>query len=245
MRIPLNSKDSGATHTRDVNRIIEKILSEPPATEGGRHADMLNRSLQLIGNGWDDESCYVAMTQLYPIGSGSSRKVTEKEIRDIIRGAHALNPTPTGESKHYQRLDEPKARKYEHDGTREELPSDEIKMSYSEYIVDVLGFRQDECVWFAGMEEDLNGNQRLNQWPEATTIDKIAGADKAIGGEGFTQYGSFYCVNPIKPGGRRKENDVSRYLYTMIESDDLPKEEQLAIFRKSGLPIKALVHCFI
>src|SRR5262249_10111259 len=154
-----------------------------------------------------------------------------REAREPISGAG-------GDYRSYRRADqqvEVCIKHYEHDGSHEDLPADEIKMSYSDYVKNVLGFRDDERVWFANSDVDGFGREWFVQWDKGTSVEKIADADRACGGEGFTEYGSFYCVNPIKPDGPRKAENVSRYLYTMIESDDLPREEQLAIFRKSGI----------
>jgi regulatory protein RepA len=59
--------------------------------------------------------------------------------------------------------------------------------------------------------------------------------------QGLGELGTFYDVNPLSTGDARKSENVSRYLYTVVEHDELSKQECLAIYRRLNLPIKALV----
>ena len=57
----------------------------------------------------------------------------------------------------------------------------------------------------------------------------------------FAELGTYYAVNPFKSDTSRTAENVSRFLYTMLEHDGISKEQQLAIYRNANLPIKALV----
>jgi hypothetical protein len=59
--------------------------------------------------------------------------------------------------------------------------------------------------------------------------------------QGTGDLGTFYVINPLRTGSARKIENVSRFLYTLLDHDTLPKEEQLAIYTKLNLPIAALV----
>jgi RecA-family ATPase len=242
MDVQLNT-DTGGVNLPDH---VQQQLNEGPGVFASRHEAWESLSLQMVGNKIPDEKIFVILREWIP-----DTDKPNSELRRLIAGAHRRNPQPTTGAKRldYQRhLDhrQPKIaiKQYEHDGSQDPLPTEELKMSYSDYFRSVLGFKDDECVWFAGMDElpAENGfTTKVVQWKESTPMTELAELDKACCGKGFTVRGSFYAVNPLKLKGDRNENNVSRYLYTMLEYDKIPREEQLARFRKSGLPIKALV----
>jgi RecA-family ATPase len=218
--------------------------------EGARHKDMCDRSLQLIGNGLSREDCKEALDWLYPTGSGSHRKVSDQEKLDAIDGAIKRNPKPTRGSfkarngnRYANRESEVCIEPYKHDGSREDIPQTEIALPYSKYLKDVLGFRDEECVCFASdmSRADLSGDAYFKQWDETTKVSDIEKVADECTGLGFTEHGSYYRVNPIKPGCKADSGNVSRFLYTVIEYDGIPREQQLAIYKRSGIPIRALV----
>jgi RecA-family ATPase len=184
--------------------------------------------------------------------------LTEKEIRDAIQGAYKfdLKPTPSSQratqSRHERAGETLKVKPYEHDGSREEIPADEIKMTYSEFLKGVLGFRDGEYAWFAATTEfidgERDGEQKFSQWGEGASVallgENLEGrvAVDDCSGRGFTTHGSYFAVNPFRADDKgRKTENVSRYLYTLVESDRLPREEQLSIYRRSKLPIVSVI----
>ena len=68
-----------------------------------------------------------------------------------------------------------------------------------------------------------------------TLEEAIAGADELLD-RGM----AFVCVNPTNGRGR-KNSDVTAYRHTLIESDTLPKAQQLDLMRRLRLPCAAIV----
>lgn len=52
--------------------------------------------------------------------------------------------------------------------------------------------------------------------------------------------GIFCAINPLKVGGT-KDTDVLAFRHALIEFDDLPKEQQWTLYRKSNLPCAAVI----
>jgi putative DNA primase/helicase len=139
---------------------------------------------------------------------------------------------------------EPPKAKFAHKGDREDIPEGELSMSLYEYFTSVLKFQDDELVRFARYDE-IKGGEHDGKLEFVTGQKDWAVSDLAISEaelrEKLGELGSFYAINPYKPDAQdRKTESVSRFLYLLLEHDSLPKEEQLAIYRKSRLPIAAL-----
>lgn len=238
---------------------IEKILSATAESEGNRHPDAIRRLHQLRANGMGREEAVQAIANIYPPGSGKDRRVRIEEFYTAYDGAAKLPLEPWSTSnRQYRRssssLDVTENKvTYTHDGSREELTGDEIKVTFSEFLKNHLGFRDEECVWF-GEKSDAYGEEKFVQWKTGNLVAGLTqGAPNECSegdflpsiddqsGEGFSDLGSYFAVNPFKTGDSRKPENISRYLYTMVESDKLPREEQLALFKRCGLPIKCLI----
>lgn len=58
---------------------------------------------------------------------------------------------------------------------------------------------------------------------------------------GDDAWGYYIRVNPVAKGSEGKDADVTDFRYTLVESDNIPKEDQLKILHDSGLPIAALI----
>lgn len=77
----------------------------------------------------------------------------------------------------------------------------------------------------------------------ATTSDvrQLRYEDVLKQGETLLKQGAvFVCVNPTDGQGRKNKN-VAAYRHTLIESDTLPKDEQLDLIRRLRLPCAAIV----
>src|ERR1700756_2895821 len=68
---------------------IEKQLSVPPPNPPGRHEALMKLSLQLIGEKIPFEEAFRILREWCP-----DADKTDKEIRDLLRGAYAKNPQP-------------------------------------------------------------------------------------------------------------------------------------------------------
>src|SRR5262249_34108975 len=143
--------------------------------------------------------------------------------------------------------EQPKIEPYAHDRSREELPPEQ-EITASEFFRDILGFRDNEYVWFARKEQQ-DGEAAFIQDTEGVRVSDLGkpvqdgwpAFDDCLILQGLGDRGAFYAVNPLKTGSSRKTENVSRFLHTLLEHDSLPKEEQLAIYQKLNLPIVALV----
>jgi len=56
-----------------------------------------------------------------------------------------------------------------------------------------------------------------------------------------TRHGLYVRINPLRKGSDGTDSDVTALRHVLVESDALPKEEQEARLRASGLPISALI----
>jgi hypothetical protein len=88
------------------------------------------------------------------------------------------------------------------------LPENEIEMSISAFVKDVLGFHDDEEVWFAekrelsaedGDEPCDDGEVRFSQWAKSRPVKELALLDR-FSGIGWANLGSYVAVNPFKAG---------------------------------------------
>lgn len=52
--------------------------------------------------------------------------------------------------------------------------------------------------------------------------------------------GIHFCVNPMNKLGERKKENVKAFRTALVEYDDIPKEEQVSRYLKSGLPIYSI-----
>jgi hypothetical protein len=226
-------------NSRDVKSAFDKILSAPRKSEGERHSDIRHRTAQLVANGMSAESAAAQMRRLYP----------EKPPGDILRaaqGAVKLDYQPWATSPNGRH--EPTFKPYQHDGSEEPLPTAEIAMPYSQFFKEVLGFRDDEFIWF-GTKETKDGGRDdgetyFSPWKEGVQVGRLitkSGTDlDQFSGRGFNSIGSFFVVNPLLTGENRKTANVSRFKYALFESDKISREEQLATYHNSGLPIACI-----
>ena len=56
-----------------------------------------------------------------------------------------------------------------------------------------------------------------------------------------SRHGLYVRINPLRPASDGTDDDVTALRHVLVESDALPKAEQEAILRASGLPISALI----
>lgn len=63
----------------------------------------------------------------------------------------------------------------------------------------------------------------------------------AVLGDQKGEGGAWICINPLKEKGRKKE-DIADFRYVLIESDEIPIEEQYKALKRLNLPIATLTH---
>ena len=76
-------------------------------------------------------------------------------------------------------------------------------------------------------------DQWLEQMEEGSMHPATFGQDRG--------FGYYIRINPIQAESKGKDNDVTNFRYTLIESDEGSKEKQEKVLRDSGLPIAALI----
>jgi len=252
---------------------LDRKLSSPPAQVGERHVEIIELSLQMIGEGHTAEGTFRAIKDRFP-------EKPDSEIQRAISGAIRRKPQPAltarsgrlnyhrPNSPQYPLQPDPTVVEYEHDGSTETLPAESIQMKPSEFFK-FLGFHESEYVWFANKQEIRGGSRDgeiiFKQHKDGVLIKSLSINanpsdefsmsldDEFAMNSGFDENGSYFAVNPFKSGEGKDYDDeesqnkgrlisnVSRFLYTMVEFDSIPREEQLARFRRSGLPIKCLI----
>jgi hypothetical protein len=233
------------TANDNAEQYVEKLLNEPPVMEGGRHEDILRRSLQLVANGWTDGRIYDAIERIYPIGSGDSRKVTEREILDAIRGARAKSPTPTGSngnSGHGSNDTKPtiEVRRYEPANRAEALPTDLANTTPIQFLNRIFNPGELVCI---NLPDDDGTARSKRLW---LTLD--GSEDMGEGAEQFTtaceshDAGVWFVINPMKSNANREDANVADFRYLLVEMDKKggDKETQFSNLKNSGLPIAAI-----
>jgi hypothetical protein len=116
-------------------------------------------------------------------------------------------------------------------------------------VTEVLGFQLDEYIWLAHREDDGTPAGRFVQDEAVRVRDLIEPRDEYRGyslAELLTinpagDLGTYYAVNLLKSPNSRTADNVSRFLYSVVEHDDCPKEEQLAMLHGTHLPIRTIV----
>ena len=127
-------------------------------------------------------------------------------------------------------------------GETQELAPCEMLIRYLETL-----FQPDDLVGFATqVKPDKNGKLKLINTnlalKAADFIDRLRHAADIgdVIGPYRADCGAWIRMNPLDGNGQSDRN-VSAYRYVLIESDDMPKEEQERFYRKYDLPIAALV----
>ena len=138
---------------------------------------------------------------------------------------------------------------YDGDGMIYDLKTDK---SSSEQLIIYLEtlFKDDEIVGYVTSDVWQNSD---GQWMpgkgyfDRTAKELITGLKKhkddigAALGDFKEECGAWIRFNPVDGKGVKNEN-ITRFSYALVESDDIPISEQDAIYRKLELPIACLVH---
>lgn len=79
----------------------------------------------------------------------------------------------------------------------------------------------------------------LAQWMER--LDKHHGNPNGIFSS-TKKTGIYITINPMRPGSAGRDADVTDHRHALIESDSLPVEQQLELYRQSRIPCAAIIH---
>ena len=127
---------------------------------------------------------------------------------------------------------------------KEESPGDELKL----YLKTL--FKNDEYVGFVTDDVWQNedgkflpgkGVYRYTAGHLIELIDKYNGDIHKVVGDWKEEAGAWIRFNPLDGNGVKNEN-VTAYRYTLVESDSMPIDEQYEVYKKHELPIAALVY---
>lgn len=130
-----------------------------------------------------------------------------------------------------------------------EAPADDWNFcsEMSQYLT--LLFDKSEYVAFLSNPPKIDGKYSLRGGVFHKTVKELLkslkkgtreGLEEAIGTPN-EESGAWIVVNPIDGKGRKDAN-ITAYRHVLIESDTLPIDEQVAIYKKLELPCAAIVH---
>lgn len=215
---------------------IQAILDNPSTVEGTRHREALRVCAYLVGEGMPHDEVKATLEKAYP---HMINRQGGKEIDNMIKGAAGLGLKPTAE-REYKPVDRRhfKIGVYTapvHAQPVKSLP-EPIKSPSSEFINRL--FKEGEQVAFVN-EAALNSDGKWQIVSAGVNLDRDVFAEKMKSPKRFnTPAGAWIRINPTTGA---KDSDVTDYRYCMVEGDAVSKEQQYAIYKKSGLPIAALV----
>jgi RecA-family ATPase len=252
--IPMPNYDT--RYTDGVNGIppyIIKRFNEQPRVHPGRHEDILNLTLWMVGEQkatpqLTDEAICGLVQDRYP-------EKGEKEIRDAIKGAHERNPQPAAGARRAGFDSRPWQPRYEQPAKPKvkpvainpsdipgELP--EIEQPTLRQTIEKL-FRPGDvvCLGYRGIDEKSG----LAVWkpimrPFEKLMEDTLNPAWFVGSAAIQPKGAYFVPNPFKTDDNRKTENVADFRYVMFEADPpMRKTEQLARYRASNLPIVSLV----
>lgn len=110
-------------------------------------------------------------------------------------------------------------------------------------------FHEDEFVSYVASDVFMKDDKWMpgKGYCDRTASQLIAELEKhpddmgAVIGDTKPECGAWIRFNPVDGKGAKNEN-VTRFTYALVESDDMPIAEQDALYRKLELPIACLVH---
>ena len=124
----------------------------------------------------------------------------------------------------------------------QELAPCEMLIRYLETLFkpdDIVGFATQVAPDAHGKLKPINTNLAMRVSDFIGRLHETDDIAKAIGSY-REDCGAWIRMNPLDGNGQSDRN-VAAYRYVLIESDDIPKEEQERFYRKYELPIAALV----
>jgi RecA-family ATPase len=232
----------------DGENYIDEQLAQPPAGVGDRHREMRDLSLQMVGEGDPDDVIFNTLRARYP-----EKDKTDKEIWDLIKGARARNPKPAAGGRRTTRGTSNRAeveltvKPYEHDGSVAEVAplAEEPKDTIGDKILaywERLGFKEDDIIGIAFQTSPTDKTPTDMSW---CTLEQWRTSIYACESDFQKGTGAYFGINALQKDEegelRREIKNIKSFNRMLVEFDDRPKPEQLAILQKSGLPIQSIV----
>jgi hypothetical protein len=232
---------------------IQRQLDGPPPGHPGRHEAWEKLSLQTVGERIPDDIIFDLLRNWIP-----DPDKTDKELRNLINGAHMRSPQPASGSVNGRRLDYPqrpvasikvkaKPIKPSESPATNELPS--IACTWTEFLR--RAYYPGEKIFLA-TEAEWNGKKWTPEGDtqEATLEQWLTYDGQEAPGEFNPKAGAWIAINPFKEwehkvdgkyAGKRVQDNVSAFRYVMFESDTRTKAQQFEDIKASGLPVAFVI----
>jgi len=202
----------------------------------------------MVAEGVPDNLIHAKIRERYP-----SREKSDKEIWDLIHGAHKRNPKPSRarsygltHQRSYQRVYQPqqKVKALEYKPSKEaqsgtlELPTSPLPIE--DFLE--LAFRPGEIICINKNAREVEGKWTISSSGTFMSLERWLDFLSSTSGFFDEPQGAWIRVNPfISDRYDGKNEDVSVFRHLLIESDKLPKAQQWEIYQQSGLPITAVI----
>jgi RecA-family ATPase len=155
---------------------------------------------------------------------------TERELTHKLRSAESASPPngKRGSMRAEKSMDAPKVKgKYK-------IPT---KKPTTKEFFEAL-YNPDDVIHFCSVQKlDGRAQPNLNRWVK---VKDLVRDSKKYAHLFKCEEGTWMRVNPIGEN-KQSDKDVTKFKYCLVESDVIPKEDQLKRLEESGLPIAALI----
>ncbi len=177
--------------------------------------------------------------------SGSSHPVSGGTIVKLAKDAGWIPPTRINDGL----MEWDDIIEYDGDGTiydpKVDKKSNEQLITYLETLFkdnEYVGYVTND-VWQNSESKWMPGKGQFDRTAKEliTLLQKHPDDIGAVLGDWKDECGAWIRFNPVDSSGVKNEN-ITRFTYALVESDDMPIPEQDALYRKFELPIACLVH---
>jgi len=212
---------------------IQRQLNQPPPDRGQRHDRLLSLSLQMVGQEIADEITFHALRDYCPDADKADR-----EIWNLIKGAHKINPTPAkrgGEVRRGSKQGNPATVQFTPPNRRRVLPTDLEETTPFEFLDILYGPEAFICVSRADGTGAISRNEirSVREWPIAMTEVDLN-----------EPHGIWFCINPLVDQTTRNNESVADFRFCLVECDGdgtvKNLEQQYSNLLDTGLPIAAV-----
>jgi hypothetical protein len=205
----------GSSKMSAIPSYIQRQLETPPPAASGRHDALRSLALQMVGERIPDGEIFNILRTWCPDADKADR-----EIKDLIKGAHDRNPTPASTSNrtgnNYSRERQaPNYKKFTPSGDRVDLPTGLVNTTPIEFLTGI--YKPDDYVCVTWPDDEA----KLNRDEIHTVRDWFGLADQM---QFSDENGVYFCVNPIRPDGR-SDDDVADYRFVLVELE-VPKPKR-------------------
>ena len=212
---------------------IQRQLNQPPPDKGQRHDRLLSLSLQMVGQEIADEITFHALRDYCP-----DADKTDREIWNLIKGAHMRNPRPAigrSEPRRSSKQHGVPVTQFTPPNNRRAFPTDLEETTPFEFLDILYGPEAFICVSRADETGAINRNEirSVKEWPLVMTETDLN-----------EPHGIWFCINPLLDQTTRSNESVADFRFCLVEcdGDGTPEnlEQQYSNLLDTGLPIAAI-----